>query len=249
MKARVTIDGTTPSIRAADIHSATPSRPSRPRSLPLTLTLILLVPTALPMQGCQSAYFAAMEKFGYAKREILVDRVEEAQKEQEDAKEQFLSTYERFKSVTGIQGGKLEATYNQLDDAYEDCTEEADSVREKIQAVEDVADAMFSEWKTEIRQYSDPALKRTSQDTYDRTKKRYAELLKSMKKAASSMDPVLSAFKDRVLFLKHNLNAQAIESLSQTVVSIEGDVTKLIEAMQASIAEADAFLGVLKSGG
>lgn len=213
--------------------------------------LAVLAPAlaSLGLAGCQSAYFATMEKFGYAKREILVDRVEDAKDEQKEAKEQFVSTYERFKAVTGIDGGKLEATYERLNDSYEDCADQAVAVREKIEKVESVADAMFSEWKSEIGQYSDASLKRTSQETFDRTKKRYADLIDSMKKASSSMDPVLSAFKDRVLFLKHNLNAQAIDSLSQTVVSIQGDVSKLIDDMQASIAEADEFLGAMKSSG
>lgn len=208
----------------------------------------LLVPI-FAVSGCQSAYYSAMEKFGYAKREILVDRVEEAREQQADAQEQFVSTYERFKALTGVDGGKLESTYEKLNDSYEDCADEAEGVRERIAKVEEVADAMFSEWKSEIGQYSDPALKRASQDNLDQTKKRYADLIGSMKKASSSMDPVLSAFKDRVLFLKHNLNAQAIASLSQTVVSIQGDVSKLIDAMQASIAEADEFLGAMKSSG
>lgn len=203
----------------------------------------------LTLASCQSAYFATMEKFGYAKREILVDRVEDAQEEQKEAKEQFVSTYERFKAITGIDGGKLEATYEKLQDSYDDCVEQADEVREKIRDVEDVASAMFSEWKSEIAEYSDASLKRQSQETLDATKKRYADLLDSMKKASKSMDPVLGAFKDRVLFLKHNLNAQAIQSLSQTVVSIQGDVTKLIDDMQASIAEADEFLGAMKPNG
>lgn len=217
----------------------------------IATALAVLVPAlaSIALTSCQSAYFATMEKFGYAKREILVDRVEDAKEEQKDAKEQFVSTYERFKAVTGIQGGKLEETYEKLDDSYEDCRDQADAVREKIQSVEDVADAMFSEWKTEIGQYSDPALKRTSQESLDQTKRRYADLVGSMKKASASMDPVLAAFKDRVLFLKHNLNAQAINSLSETAVSIQGDVTKLIDDMQASIAEADEFLGAMKSNG
>ncbi|MCY2959389.1 MAG: DUF2959 domain-containing protein [Planctomycetota bacterium] len=217
----------------------------------IATALAVLAPAlaSLGLGSCQSAYFATMEQFGYAKREILVDRVEDAKDEQKEAKEQFVSTYERFKSVTGIQGGKLEDTYKKLNGSYEDCDDQAEAVRSKIQSVEDVADAMFSEWKTEIGQYSDPALKRASQDTFDKTKSRYADLIGSMKKASASMDPVLSAFKDRVLFLKHNLNAQAINSLSETVVSIEGDVTKLIDNMQASITEADEFLGAMKSNG
>jgi ElaB/YqjD/DUF883 family membrane-anchored ribosome-binding protein len=222
------------------------------RSTPVLLRTFLALAcaaAAVPIVSCQSAYFAAMEKFGYQKREILVDRVEDAKDEQKDAKEQFVSTYERFKAVTGVSGGALESTYETLSDEYEACADRAKAVRERIEAVEDVADAMFSEWKTEIAQYSDASLKQKSQETLDATRRRYDDLLGSMKKASVSMDPVLSAFRDRVLFLKHNLNAQAIQSLSETVVAIQGDVSKLIDDMQASIAEADEFLGAMKSNG
>ena len=218
----------------------------------LHISRVMLVGLALLGAGstsCQSAYFATMEKFGYAKRDILVDRVEDAREEQKDAKEQFTSTYDRFKELTGISGGKLEDTYKKLNSSYEDCAEQADEVKEKIQAVEDVADAMFSEWKTEIGQYSDPTLKKKSPETLDQTKKRYADLLDAMKRASKSMEPVLTAFHDRVLFLKHNLNAQAIASLQETVVAIQDDVSKLIADMQASITEADEFLGAMKSSG
>jgi hypothetical protein len=63
-----------------------------------------------------------------------------------------------------------------------------------------------------------------------------------MKAAEATMTPVLAAFKDQVLFLKHNLNARAVASLSETVRGIEGDVAKLIADMNASIAEANAFI-------
>lgn len=213
------------------------------------LTALILSVGGLAATSCNSAYYSTMEKFGYAKREILVDRVEEAREEQKDAKEQFVSTYERFKAVTGASGGKLESTYNKLDSSYEDCADQAEAVREKIEAVEDVADAMFSEWKSEIGQYSDATLKRKSRETFDQTKERYADLLAAMNRAAKSMDPVLTAFRDRVLFLKHNLNAQAIASLQETVVAIQDDVSKLIDDMQASITEADEFLGAMQSSG
>jgi len=213
------------------------------------LALLTLAAGGLGFTACQSAYYSAMEKFGYAKREILVDRVEEAREEQQDAKEQFVSTYDRFKALTGVSGGKLEDTYKKLNSSYEDCADQAETVREKIAAVEDVADAMFSEWKTEISQYSDKSLKQKSQETLEQTKDRYRDLLSAMERAAKSMDPVLTAFRDRVLFLKHNLNAQAIASLQETVVAIQDDVSKLINDMQASITEADEFLGAMKSSG
>ena len=60
------------------------------------------------------------------------------------------------------------------------------------------------------------------------------------------MRPVLAAFKDQVLYLKHNLNAQAISSLQETAANIESDVAELISAMNASIAEANEFIKQMK---
>jgi hypothetical protein len=63
-----------------------------------------------------------------------------------------------------------------------------------------------------------------------------------MKRAEKKIAPVLSAFRDQVLFLKHNLNAQAVASLQGELVSIESDVASLIREMEASINEADSFI-------
>ncbi len=49
-------------------------------------------------------------------------------------------------------------------------------------------------------------------------------------------------FKEWEAELKHNLNAAAITSLQDTAVEIEGDVAKLIQEMEASINEANAFI-------
>ncbi|MEC7380561.1 MAG: DUF2959 family protein, partial [Pseudomonadota bacterium] len=57
--------------------------------------------------------------------------------------------------------------------------------------------------------------------------------------------PVLNTFQDQVLFLKHNLNAQAIASLRNEFASIENDIASLIRDMEASIAKADAFISEL----
>ncbi len=56
------------------------------------------------------------------------------------------------------------------------------------------------------------------------------------------MYPVLIKLKDYVLYLKHNLNAKAIGSLSGEMVSIEKDVEKLIRDMNVSIKEAESFI-------
>ena len=77
---------------------------------------------------------------------------------------------------------------------------------------------------------------------------RDAQLIGAMKRAERKIDPVLAAFRDQVLYLKHNLNAQAIASLQSELASIETDVAKLIKEMEASIKEADAFISSMEKG-
>jgi len=212
------------------------------KRLVLALTLFSLMFTF----GCQKAYYASMEKIGYDKREILADRVENARESQEDAKEQFANALERYKSVVDFDGGKLEEKYNILNDEYETSESMAEDVRDRIESVEDVAGALFEEWAEEITQYSSSKLRRSSQKQLTATKARYKTLLRAMKKASSKMDPVLAAFKDQVLYLKHNLNAKAIAALEGELTTIRSDVAALIKEMEKSIAEADAFIKTLE---
>ena len=60
------------------------------------------------------------------------------------------------------------------------------------------------------------------------------------------MTPILTNLNDYVLYLKHNLNAQAIGALKAEVTSIEADIGTLIEDINRSVQEADAFLAQLE---
>ena len=196
----------------------------------------------LLLMSCQTVYYDTMEKFGYQKRDILVDRVEDARDTQQEAKDQFQSALEHFSTVVNFRGGELEEKYNKLNGELKQCESKAGAVSNRIAAVEDVAEALFAEWKEELAQYTNANLRRSSQRKLDQTRKRYGQLIGAMKRAEVKIDPFLAAFRDQVLFLKHNLNAQAIASLHQEMVSVEADIASLIKEMEASIAEADGFI-------
>ena len=203
---------------------------------------LLWVAVLLGCAGCSSAYYGAMEKFGFAKRDILVDRVEETRKAQTQAKEQFASALEHFLAVTHANGGELQQKYDELNREYQRSDARAKDVRDRIAAVEDVGDALFREWKQELGQYANASLRRESQRELDTTQRRYDTLIKLMHRSAERMDPVLAAFHDQVLFLKHNLNARALASLDTTHRELEADITRLISDMEASIREAEDFI-------
>lgn len=207
-----------------------------------TKHLIVLPFIAILLSACASTYYATMEQLGIHKRDILVDRVEEARDAQMDSKDQFKSALDRFSTVLGFEGGDLEEKYEQLNDEYEESESKAEAVRERIAKVEDVAEALFEEWEDELGQYTSASMKRSSERKLNQTRSEYKKLIAAMKRAEAKMDPVLGAFRDQVLFLKHNLNARAISSLKQELVSVRSDISILIKEMENSIGEADAFI-------
>lgn len=215
----------------------------------LTLSAILLASGTLT--GCASTGIAIRESFGYVKREQLVDRVEEARDEQVEAKKQFESALAEFLAVTGIAGSpgtkELEEKYDNLKKSYDKSESQAQEVRDRIESVENVAEALFKEWRGELDEYTDQSMRSLSQKQLDDTRANYDKLLAAMKNAASKMDPVLAKFKDQTLFLKHNLNARAISSLQGAATQVQSDVSALIGEMEAAINEANTFISQMQS--
>ena len=198
--------------------------------------------------GCQSMYYAGMEKMGYHKRDLMVSDVEKARDAQQEAKEQFKSALDRFTTVLNIKGGELQDKYDTLNTEYERSEAKAQAVRDRIASVEDVSQALFSEWEAELKEYSSANLRRSSQTKLTQTRRQYAQLIKAMKRAESKMSPVLAKFKDQVLFLKHNLNAQAIASLKSELGSVESNIKILIKEMETSIKQANTFISSMNTG-
>ncbi|MGP1347088.1 MAG: DUF2959 domain-containing protein [Phycisphaerales bacterium] len=212
-----------------------------------TIVASLLCAVIALLPACASHRIAIAESFGYAKREQLVDGVEKARDSQEDAKEQFASALDEFLSVTGTGGGSLESKYRSLERSLGRSEDRASTVRSRIESVERVADALFKEWESELEDYSSQTLRESSERQLAQTRTKYNQLIGAMRTAESKMEPVLEVLRDQVLFLKHNLNAQAIASLRTTSAELESDIATLIEEMESAIAEANAFIDQMKT--
>lgn len=197
---------------------------------------------SISLSGCSSMYYSAMESIGVHKREIMIDRVEDVRNEQLEGEKQFVSAIKVFKELTGFDGGDLEKTYDKLNSEYEDSLAASEAISADIDRVEDVSDELFDEWESELKQYSRKELRDKSKKQLDLTKKKYRSLVAAMHDAENKMKPVLDVMKDQVLFLKHNLNAKAIDSLRSELVSIDEDIDKLTESMRKSIEEANQFI-------
>lgn len=202
----------------------------------------MLAGSSLALPACDSLYYKTMKKFGVEKRDLLVKRVRAAREAQQEGKEEFRSALDRFKLVVETEGGNLEDKYNDLNQQLERSEDRAREIHDKVKSVKDVAADLFKEWEKELAQYGDRTLRAESERELKETKRRAQAVIAAMEKAEERVDPVLQPLRDRVLFLKHNLNASAIGALDKELVALRTNVDALVGDLESSIAEAERFI-------
>lgn len=214
------------------------------------MKIVYITLLALTLSACETvdkARYSALEKVGVHKRDILVDRIEATSKTQEQTKEQFQSAYEELASLVKVDDQGLEKKYKKMAKAVEDSEDKAEELEDRIKSVDSVANALFSEWQEELDEYQSASLRRVSAQNLESTKQRYAAIYKKMQVSQQRVEPVLKVLQDNTLYLKHNLNARAVTSLSSEVLVIEDKVAQLISQMEASINESKSFIDSMRN--
>jgi len=214
------------------------------------MKIVFTICLTLALSACgtvQKAQYSALEKVGIHKRDILVDRIEDTSETQEETKKQFQSAYDELASLISVDDGGLEKKYKRMAKAVEASEDQAKELDDRIKSVNEVANALFDEWQEELNEYQSASLRRTSEANLNSTKQRYATIYKKMQASQQRVEPVLKVLQDNTLYLKHNLNARAVSSISGEVLVIEGKVAALIQQMEASINESKSFIDSMQN--
>ena len=209
----------------------------------MKLFLSLFVIISLSACGTlQNVKYSSLEKVGIHKRDILVDRIKDTNETQEQTKEQFKSAYEELAGLIDVDDKGLEKKYASMAKAVSASEEKADELDTRIKSVNQVAIALFDEWQDELDLYQSASLRRVSEQNMNTTRTRYNQLYRTMLTSQERIIPVLEVLQDNTLYLKHNLNARAVSSISGEVLSVQDKVASLIQQMEDSIAESSRFI-------
>ena len=209
------------------------------------LIFCLLLPS-LVLVGCRSVYYSTMETFGKQKRDLLQTKVQQVRNEQDAAAQQLKDALTQLQELYGTEGTELEKAYKRLQSEYESSVSKAEALRDRIKQMDRVARDLFAEWEKEAASIQTASLRQASEAQLRDTQSRYQTLYTTTTRAEKSMEPVLVKFKDYVLYLKHNLNAQALGTLQGEATRIQTDINRLIADMNASIKQADDFIKATK---
>ena len=196
--------------------------------------------------GCSSVQYSALEKVGIHKRDLLVDNVEDARDSQAETREQLVTAYEELSTLIGFDGGELEAQYKRLSREVERSQDSIDELDGHLADIDRVSEDLFEEWEEELGQYNSAALRADQARKLKLSRKQFATMRDRMQTARDRVDPVMAVLNDNVLYLKHSLNAKALDALKGQASSLEGQVDALIRDMQVAIDEADAFIANMR---
>lgn len=200
------------------------------------------------LTGCASVQYSALEKVGIHKRDILVDRVEDARDAQTETREQLVTAYEELSALVGYEGGELEKKYERLSKEVERSRKATQDLDEHLSDIDRVSEDLFDEWESELDLYSSATLKADQKRKLALARRQFMTMRDRMQTARNRVDPVMAVLTDNVLFLKHSLNAQALAALRGQTAVLEGQVDALIRDMQVAIEEADAFISRMRGG-
>jgi len=211
-----------------------------------TARISLIAVFFLALTGCASVQYSALEKVGIHKRDILVDRVEDARDAQGETREQLVSAYEELSALVGHDGGELADKYERLSKEVERSRSATEDLDERLSAIDRVSEDLFDEWESELDLYSSAALRADQEKKLKLARRQFLTMRDRMQTARNRVDPVMAVLTDNVLFLKHSLNAQALAALRGQTSLLEGQVDALIKDMQVAIDEADAFINRMR---
>lgn len=207
-----------------------------------TTLILFLLATA---SACTTVYYDVWESFGVEKRDLLKSNVENARDTQEETQRHFMSALQRIKDSYGMNPSKLEDIYDRMSSDYEESKQKADELHKRIASVEDIGADLFEEWRKEAKTLDNQQYREDSFQKLDDTKAKFNKMVASMKAVEKKLPPLLKALHDQVIYLKHNLNAQALTSLKKESASIESDIGSLINDLNQSIAESNRFINTL----
>ena len=146
-----------------------------------------------------------------------------------------------------MKATELEKSQKKLSKELDHAEDRAKKVHDEIESIDHVARDLFKEWEGEIGQMSNGRLKSESNKLLSDSRSRHQQLIRQMQTSERKMEPVLQAFRDQVLFLKHNLNSKAIGSLKKSAMEIDNEVGALIREIERSNQQADQTIAGLNA--
>lgn len=195
--------------------------------------------------ACDRAYYKMWEALGREKRDLLTSEIKQTRESQSKLQTEFVATFERIKKEYTFEGGEVENTYRALSKDYKALDERRNSVTKHVEKVDALAEDLFEEWRKEANDMNDTSLRSQSLTKLEQSQAKFAEVAQKYAGMLEVVNGSLKRLHDHVIFMKHNLNAQALGALKRELHAMQPELDRLVAEINRSIALASEFEGDL----
>lgn len=206
---------------------------------------IMLLPLLPAVVACTTVDPYAELDYGQLTREQLTASIEDARDTQTAVRAQFDATLDQFVTLVSADRNNWQTAFDQLKAEYAANQAQAAIIRSLIEDVESHSADLFNEWESELALFQDQNLRFKRELDLQEARRQCGQLLLSLHATENRMIPVLSAFRDYLVFLQDNLDARTVASLQPELAAMAGNIADLFYNIDSTIVESDEFLAEL----
>jgi len=202
---------------------------------------------ATVLVGCNKNYFNAMETMGYHKHGVLVARVKEARDAFQDSQKQFQGTLKELTAIANNPASDTQTLVKKLSSELDHSESTAKSVHKHVSDVEQAARGFFQDEAKKLNKEKDEAKRLQRRRDLERDRAEYFIVLKAMRRAESTLTPVLIRLRTQILYVNRNPSTKSFTYLKDNLGTLEADVTSLVREMKTAVTTCDAYIQARKS--
>jgi len=155
----------------------------------------------------------------------------------ESAVEATMLALDRSQELCESPGESLDAAYATARGDFSSARGRQRSFARRILVTRTGGEAMFDEWRSELRTYSDAAVEQSSRESLERLEVSHSALIAALEIVRDELLPLQDSINDRVLYLKHSRNEGALAALpamtpaiTETRNNVRGGVESVLSA-------------------
>jgi hypothetical protein len=219
----------------------------------LARSLFAFVPASVLVAACSST----TEK-SQSLRQVddLISHVERMQVESLVGKEKARAALTELQTLTApdFQGDPRQ-TYAQFVAAIEQSEAQARTISTNIVPMKETAETMFQQWTEDLESFGNSRMRARSAMRLEETRTRYQAVLSSATAVQVAYDAFNSDLRDHALFLGHDFNTSAVQSITADVAAMKDQVGDLDARFEACVqaarnyVEAGALHGQIEGDG
>lgn len=206
----------------------------------LARSVFVFVPACLVIASCAST---TEQSQSLRQVDDLLSHIERMQVETLVAKEKSHAALDQLKTLTAPSfAGDPNAQYTQFVQAIDQSEAQARTISTNIFPMKEAAESMFQQWTVDLESFGNSRMRSRSAMRMEETRTRYQNVLSAATAVRVALETYNSDLRDHALFLGHDFNAAAVQSITSDVATMSDQILELDQRFDACVTAAKAYV-------